>query len=342
VEVSERRLAAAGSSVLMHAPNIRNVNVTEWEYIRNTTHEFILQYYVDFPAPTIYPAYQGRVVFYQKNGSILLQGVQETDSGIYKATVDLMQDKARTTLLEVIQPVPQPEIQHSSNLAGSVIELVCAVPEGAVVDSVFWKKEGGPLPPEKCYLVPGHASVLRIRGGEKSDCGSYSCNVSNRISWKETTLNLTLTGLTSPLLHGQRLVVTALMFTSVSVISFIVLLCRLRVPTFGTEVWRHLALLTHVLLCISSLLMLATSIIWLQEDGVSPAFILLGLFFFRYQVVKNPTATTVLTVNLLFSTLFLHNIQQLHERGCSEAVDLLPSCVSAAAAISILLVLLLL
>ncbi|NXW21409.1 HECAM protein, partial [Circaetus pectoralis] len=188
-----RRVAAEGSSIMMHAPDIKNVNFTEWEYIRNTTLEVILQYYADYPSPTIYAAYQGRVVFFPKNGSILLQRLRETDSGIYKATVDLMQDKAWTTLLEVIKPVPQPELLYSSNLAGSPIELVCMVPEGTVA-SISWKKEGHPLPPEQCHLLSGNINVLQIRKGEKSDCGSYSCNVSNAISWKETALNLTVTG----------------------------------------------------------------------------------------------------------------------------------------------------
>ncbi|KGL89835.1 hypothetical protein N301_13013, partial [Charadrius vociferus] len=187
------RLAAAGSSVLMHAPDIKNVNFTEWEYIRDTTPEFILQYYGDFSPPTIYKAYQGRVIFYPENGSILLQRLQESDSGIYKATVDLMQDKARTTLLEVIQPVPQPELQCPSNLAGSPINLVCIVPEGRV-NSISWKKDGHPLPPEKLCLLSANHKVLQIRNGEKSDCGSYSCNISNVISWKEAVLNLTVTG----------------------------------------------------------------------------------------------------------------------------------------------------
>ncbi|KFW07480.1 hypothetical protein N326_03084, partial [Eurypyga helias] len=187
------RVAAEGSSVMMQAPNIRNMNFMEWEYIRNTTPEIILQYYADDHAPTIYSAYQGRVTFYPKNGSILLQRLRETDTGIYKATVDLVQDKARTTLLEVIKPVSQPELQWSSNLAGSPIELVCVMPEGEVT-SISWKKEGHPLPPEKCHLLAGNVTVLQIRNGEKSDCGSYSCNVSNAISWKETALNLTVTG----------------------------------------------------------------------------------------------------------------------------------------------------
>ncbi|NXN27392.1 HECA2 protein, partial [Nycticryphes semicollaris] len=188
-----RRIAAVGSSVLLPAPDIQNVSFTEWEYIRNTTPEFILQYYTLYQSPTIYSAYKGRVVFYPKNGSLLLQRVQETDSGIYRATVDLMQSKARTTFLEVLQPVPQPELQCRSNLAGSPIELVCMVPEGKVA-SISWKKDGYPLPPEKCYGLSGDGTMLWIRSGDKLDCGCFSCNVSNVISWKEADLNLTVTG----------------------------------------------------------------------------------------------------------------------------------------------------
>ncbi|NXI59328.1 CD48 protein, partial [Chloroceryle aenea] len=184
------RLAAAGSSVLMHAPDVNSSNVIEWEYIRNTTSEFILQYYLTVKTPAIYPAYEGRVVFYPRNGSVLLRGVQRTDSGVYKATVDLMQHKTRTTLLEVIKPVPQPELQCSSNPAGSPINLSCMVPEGTV-DSISWKKEGLPLPPKKFLLLFEDMSILQPKNGEKLDCGSYSCNVSNSVSWKEATLNLT-------------------------------------------------------------------------------------------------------------------------------------------------------
>lgn len=101
-ELTERRVAAEGSSVLMDAPDIKNVKLTEWEYIRNTTSELILQYYANSQSPTIYPAYQSKLIFFKENGSILLQRLQETDSGIYKATVDLKQGEARTTFLEVI------------------------------------------------------------------------------------------------------------------------------------------------------------------------------------------------------------------------------------------------
>ncbi|KFV74742.1 Hepatocyte cell adhesion molecule, partial [Dryobates pubescens] len=187
------RVAAAGSAVLLPAPSIGNASLTDWEVVRRGSSHLILQYYANVQAPTIYPAYQGRVVFYPENGSILLQRLQETDSGIYIATVDLMHDKARTTLLEVINPVSQPELQSSSTLAGSSIELLCVVPEGMVA-SISWKKDGHPLPPEKLCLLSENNTLLQIRSGGKSDCGSYSCNISNEISWKEATTNLVVTG----------------------------------------------------------------------------------------------------------------------------------------------------
>ncbi|PKK26915.1 CD244 molecule, natural killer cell receptor 2B4, transcript variant X3 [Columba livia] len=321
-ELTERRVAAEGSSVLMDAPDIKNVKLTEWEYIRNTTSELILQYYANSQSPTIYPAYQ--------------------------------------------KPVPQPELQCRSNLAGLPIELVCMVPEGMVA-SITWKKEGQPLPPEKFSLLSGNTTVLQIRSGEKSDCGSYSCNVSNVISWKEAVLNLTVTGLTPNLHHVQRLAIVALMLVTFSAISFIFVLCQLMELRSGKEAWKHIILFTYGLLCISSLLLFATSIIWMQEEGLSVTFILLGMFFFtavigtaqaaaavvwkpaalsRFKmkmwhcVIRNSIAPTTLIVNLLFTTLSLHNIQQLHERGCSEAVDLMTSCVFAAAAVVTALLLL--
>lgn len=89
--------------------------------------------------------------------------------------------------------MPQPKLLSSSNLAGSLINLTCVLPEGTVAD-VSWKKDGHPLPPEKFSQITGKTAVLQIRKAEKSDCGSYSCIINNSISWKEAALNLTVTG----------------------------------------------------------------------------------------------------------------------------------------------------
>ncbi|XP_053931119.1 SLAM family member 5-like isoform X6 [Cuculus canorus] len=330
VEITEKRYAVEGSSILMHAPDIKNISFIQWEYLSPTSSALILQHYADSQSLTIYPAYQGRVTFYQKNGSILLQGLEETDSGTYKATVDLMQDKARTTLLKVIKPVPQPELQCTSNLAGSPIELVCLVPEGVEVFSISWKKDGRPLPAEKCYLLSENITVLWIRNGEKSDCGTYSCNISNMISWKEATLNLMVTGLTPPLHHAQRLVIVALMFTTVSAISFIIQLFH----RFGFSA----AFILLALFCLVGVIG-STEVAAAAVRPESPRYCKIEIW---HKVSQNSTAPTTLIVNLLFTTLLLHNVQKLHERGCSEAVHLTASCGFAAVAIFIVLLLLLL
>ncbi|XP_068008002.1 cell surface A33 antigen-like isoform X2 [Melanerpes formicivorus] len=361
VEITEKQLAAVGSSVLLRAPSIGNANLTDWEVVRRGTSHLILQYYANVQAPTIYPAYQGRVVFYPENGSMLLQRLQETDSGIYVATVDLMHDKARTILLEVIKPVSQPELQSSSNLAGSSIELLCVVPEGMVA-SISWKKDGHPLPPEKLCLLSENNTLLQIRSGGKSDCGSYSCNISNEISWKEATTSLVVTGLTPALLHLQRLSVVTLIFIASSAIGFLTLLCWPREPSRGNKARKRVRVSSYVLLCVSSVLLFAISISWMHEEGLSAAFLLLGLFFFGaaigsawaaaallwrpaarsrlkahvwLSITHSSTASTTLMVNLLFTTFLFHSMEKHGEQGCSDPVGLRLSYVSAAVAIII-------
>ncbi|XP_068552738.1 uncharacterized protein [Anas acuta] len=340
--------AEEGSSVTMHAPAIRNISLAEWEYIRENIPELILQYYAESQSVTIYPAYKGRVVFYQNNGSLVLQKLREMDSGIYKATVNLLQDKAATTTLRVIKPLPQPKLLSSSNLDGSLINLTCVLPRETLAD-VSWKKDGHPLPPEKCFQLTGKTTVLQIRKAEKSDCGSYSCIINNSISRKEADFNLTVTGLTPPARAAQMMTAAALVLTAISAVLFVIRLSQLGKLRLGKEAWEWLMMTLLGLLCTSSLLLLAASVIWMQEDGHSAAFILLGLFLSAGIVAKALTAVamapcrpavlkrfrskvwhrvilcitaTTLAVNLLFTILLLHNFHQLHERGCSEAVNL--------------------
>ncbi|XP_038040139.2 uncharacterized protein [Anas platyrhynchos] len=268
--------AEEGSSVTMHAPAIRNISLAEWEYIRENIPELILQYYAESQSVTIYPAYKGRVVFYENNGSLVLQKLRETDSGIYKATVNLLQDKATTTTLTVIS-------------------------------------------------------------------------------------------LTPPARAAQMMTAAALVLTAISAVLFVIWLTQPGKLRLGKEAWKWLMMSILGLLCTSSLLLLAASVIWMQEDGHSAAFILLGLFLsavimamaltavamspcrpavhtcFRskgwHRVILCITATT-LVVNLLFSSLLLHNFYQLHERGCSEAVNLTIGFVIPAVAVLSMLMLL--
>lgn len=91
------------------------------------------------------------------------------------------------------EPVSRPQLRTSALVAQATGEVFCDVAEGKV-DTISWKKDGQPLPPDRGFRLSNSLSVLYLRPAKKSDCGSYSCNASNGISWQETFLNVTVAG----------------------------------------------------------------------------------------------------------------------------------------------------
>ncbi|NXK89020.1 HECA2 protein, partial [Formicarius rufipectus] len=186
-----RRAAAVGSSVLL--PGLKNIthsDSTRWEYLNGTSSHTILQHDTGVHTPAIHV---GRAVFHPSNGSLLLEDVQESDSGIYRVTVNGGHRESLEILLEVLKPLSRPRLWSSTLVARTTGEVVCEVTEGRV-DTITWKKDGQPLPPDRGFRLSNSCSVLYLRPAKKSDCGSYSCNASNGISWQETSLNITIAG----------------------------------------------------------------------------------------------------------------------------------------------------
>uniref|UniRef100_A0A8C8SLG9 Ig-like domain-containing protein n=1 Tax=Pelusios castaneus TaxID=367368 RepID=A0A8C8SLG9_9SAUR len=271
-EAQEHRTVAAGSSVLLTALPTNNTEHIQWEYIRSSTPENIMHYYRTGKEPVIAERYEGRVVFYSSNGSLLLKNVQVSDSGIYRATINLNKIDAKETVLKVIEPVSKPQLQINSTVVGSAVELSCEVPSGKV-QAIDWKKDGKPLPRNRCYLLSESFNVLYIPEGQKSDCGSFSCNASNEISWQETSVNLTIEGITPPQKHALTISTVALAIAITlaagSVLGFLVLCCQKENKKITGELWRWLVVSIHGLVCVSSTLMIIASVLWMREDGLS-------------------------------------------------------------------------
>lgn len=106
------------------------------------------------------------------------------------------------------EPVSRPQLWSSGLVAKATGEVLCEVVEGRV-DTITWKKDGQALPRGRGFHVSGSLSILHLRAVKKSDCGSYSCNASNGISWQETSLNVTVAGAqqnggSSGAFHGPR------------------------------------------------------------------------------------------------------------------------------------------
>ncbi|KAM9600520.1 uncharacterized protein ACIBXB_003935 isoform 5-T6 [Morphnus guianensis] len=210
------KAAAVGSSVLLPGPdNITHIYSMQWEYLDGTSSRTILQYYRGSHDPAICTPYAGRAVFHPSNGSLLLEDVQESDSGIYKVTVNAGDRESLKILLEVLKPVSRPQLRSSSLVAQATGEVVCDVAEGRV-DAITWKKDGQPLPPDRGFYLSDSFSVLYLRSAKKSHCGSYSCNASNRISWQETSLNVTVAG------PSIAIILPEIALTYVMVVTFLV------------------------------------------------------------------------------------------------------------------------
>ncbi|KFV74743.1 CD48 antigen, partial [Dryobates pubescens] len=190
------KVTAVGSSVLLPGPeDTSHIYSLQWEHLNstNSSSTTILQYYRRSPSTAIHPPYTGRALFHPSNGSLWLEGVQESDSGIYKVTVNMRAKESQEILLEVLKPVARPRLQSSPLVAQAAGEVLCEVAEGKV-DTITWKKDGQLLPPDRALHHSSRLSVLYLRSAKQSDCGCYSCNVSNGISWAEASLNITVAG----------------------------------------------------------------------------------------------------------------------------------------------------
>ncbi|XP_063201917.1 uncharacterized protein LOC134520462 isoform X6 [Chroicocephalus ridibundus] len=353
----ERKTAAVGSSVLLPGPdNVTHIYSTRWERLNGTSSRTILQYYSGSHSPTIHPPYAGRAIFHPSNGSLLLEDVHESDSGIYKVTVNVGERENLQILLEVLKPVSRPRLWTSVLVARATGKVLCDVAEGRV-DTVAWKKDGQPLPPDRGFRLSESLSVLYLRSVKKSDCGCYSCNASNGISWQETSLNITIAGLSPPLQDALRLAVVALVFAAISGWGLIFPVCQSEKLRIRGELWRWLSAYTCGLVCIASVLAGTAGILWMREEGPSIAIILPEIAL-TYVVVVNllvsatvtfqPTKFTQLksktaqrtlgyaapggVVSVVLTTsVLIKNIHHRHEEGCTEFVDVTTLTVSTAA-----------
>ncbi|XP_052669169.1 uncharacterized protein LOC128153678 isoform X2 [Harpia harpyja] len=351
------KAAAVGSSVLLPGPdNITHIYSTQWEYLDGTSSRTILQYYRGSHDPAIRTPYAGRAVFHPSDGSLLLEDVQESDSGIYKVTVNAGDRESLKILLEVLKPVSRPQLRSSSLVAQATGKVLCDVAEGRV-DAITWKKDGQPLPPDRAFYLSDSFSVLYLRSAKKSDCGSYSCNASNRISWQETSLNITVAGLSPPLQDALRIAVVAVVFAAVSGWGLVFPVCQSEKLRIRGELWRWLSAYTCGLVCIASILAGTAGILWMREEGPSIAIILPEIaltyvmvvtFLVSATVTFQPTNLTQLksktaqrmmgyaapggVVSVVLTTSFLiKNIHHRHEEGCTDFVDVTALTVSTAA-----------
>nr|XP_006129684.1 uncharacterized protein LOC102463258 [Pelodiscus sinensis] len=370
-EAQESRTVAVGSSVLLNAlPTSKHTVIDHllWEYVKSFETRNIVDYYKSGKKPVIYTPYQGRVIINESTGSLLLKNVQETDSGTYRATINLNKIEARETKLLVLEPVHEAHLQINSTVIGSSVELSCKVPAGRV-RAIDWKKDGKPLPRNKCYYFSEDFTVLYISEAQKSDCGSFSCNASNEISWRETSVNLTIEGIVPALKNTLKIstiaLAIAISLAAGSGLGFTILCCQSKNKKIKGELWRWLVVVIHGLVCVSSILMFAAALLWVWEEGLSTALTLCMVFLtwvimvtllisavlatcpqhlekFKektvYRVLLDIAAPGGMILVVLFAIFLTENIQHLQRKGCSPVFGS-TDAILIVAAISLLILL---
>lgn len=90
-----------GEDFTLYGPVSETMSIIEWEFIKDVTPQFILQYYLSINSTIVYASYQGRVTFNPGKNTLTLKGAKTTDSGTYKSTVNLDQVSAHTFRVEV-------------------------------------------------------------------------------------------------------------------------------------------------------------------------------------------------------------------------------------------------
>ncbi|XP_075752797.1 coxsackievirus and adenovirus receptor homolog isoform X2 [Pelodiscus sinensis] len=185
---SDQLTSAAGCTVVFYPPDLNDSpEVVHWTYRNADSPSLsIIVYFKEQSKVDLYHSYAGRVNFSKTNWTLQIK-LQLEDEGMYQFRTNSQESK--WFLLEVIEPLSQPELRSDSSLVGSTTELVCAVSRGRV-DAYQWKKDGGSLPEDGRFQLSQNGSTLRIQDTAASDGGEYTCTVSNLVSWSEASLKV--------------------------------------------------------------------------------------------------------------------------------------------------------
>ncbi|XP_062904278.1 uncharacterized protein LOC134346689 [Mobula hypostoma] len=269
------RNASPGSSVTfpgMDENEMRITQVIHWEKVPEhpgnvTSMDPFLMFHVGAKKPALIKKYLGRIDFSPSNGSLVFRNLTYADAGCYRLSINLRTSTIHYVCLNIIDELSKPSIWINSSSLHSPIQLSCNVDGDSL--SYQWRKDGKEVSQDQ--LMDGNKSLV-IRSASRSDCGTYTCNVTNPVSTVRAYYSLTI--------HGLPLVETVIVATSIigiifSAVAFfgLLLLC-----CFGTEMRRgslrqpkYLFLLLFICNTLSLVVISIALISWIAIKGASSA-----------------------------------------------------------------------
>ncbi|XP_062998138.1 uncharacterized protein LOC134409355 [Elgaria multicarinata webbii] len=228
------------------------------------------------------------------------------------------------------------------------IWLFCQVPVGKV-GAIEWKKDGRVAFAGKEQRLSASLSVLSLPDTEASNCGSFTCNASNAIGWKESpVLRLTTADLSTVLGTSFQISASVLVFAAFCGGGILMPLCQPQKLRIRGKAWKWLSIYANGLACLASVLTLVALFLWSYDQGfyaslIFPIILLIHVILitalivatvaFKLNVLHEVTDKAAqrmldftmpggVVLDTVISSLLMKHICHLQETRCAEPVDL--------------------
>ncbi|XP_072331904.1 uncharacterized protein [Scyliorhinus torazame] len=286
------------SSILLVGYQPKNQDVVRWYFLNSKTRKTILH----FTTSVIHvnPFYRQRSEFDVVTGSLLLRNLQTQDSGIFEVILNPIEsqglekgDQISYVELDVQEQLASPLIIQNHAKLMNPVELRCIVKIGKA-RSIQWEKNKQKIFESKHLKMEYDSSTLFIEKMTISDCGTYTCIVTNNVSSSANSFFLTADGIL--FLHEDAVVssVVSLVSTliSISATAFVLFAMeRYQVKQYWLQV-TAVMLIFHTL---SFLCHILAFVIFLLDEG----------FNLGYKVSAGIGCVQCLAVTCYVVTLFL-------------------------------------
>uniref|UniRef100_A0A4W3IIQ8 Ig-like domain-containing protein n=1 Tax=Callorhinchus milii TaxID=7868 RepID=A0A4W3IIQ8_CALMI len=195
---NETIFASLDSSVTMNPyynEYLESNEKVNWFYIIPEKNTVILRYSSPETRILINIFYKRRLKFDKRTGSIKLQHLEMTDSGIYEGQIQKVSNiterfhlySANTIYLEIEKLLSLPLIIQDPIYVTNVVKLNCIIKENKHIN-IWWTRG------DKIINNTDYENTLVFNNPKISHCGWYTCNVKNQVSQRNRSYFLIVDG----------------------------------------------------------------------------------------------------------------------------------------------------
>ncbi|XP_069775342.1 uncharacterized protein [Narcine bancroftii] len=267
----------AGSSVLMSIVPSRKRLRTVWRFMGLEREMTILEhvYYSNIMSFNSY--FRHRAEYDLNSGSLLIDKLEMTDTGTFEVTLsEVLANKTITSRnlifhLEVQEQLLAPHISQNPTYISDRVQLSCVV-KNSKVTSIKWLKNDVQLKNQSHYVMESGGALLFIKSLKVSDCGLYTCRVTNDISTNQNSHFVSINGILLIVFYAFVMSVVALISNFTSFIAAIIIIFVVLRNTQVEKYRREFATIFVTFQLLSFICLLMASLLCVYDSGFAPWF----------------------------------------------------------------------